>query len=441
MRNLTKGSPVKMILMFAVPLFIGQLFQLFYSLVDTRIVGALLGDTALAAVGATTSLCDLLNNLLNGFTNGFGIIIATYFGAGNKRIMKNAIAGTVVLSVSITVAISAAGTIALYGILNLLNVSPELFGASSSYLRIIMMGLIAGAMYNMLASILRAIGDSFTPLIFLIISTVLNIILDYTFIKYLDTGVAGAAVATVVSQLVSAILCFIYMYKKYPELRLGMDNFIESKPLLVKMLSTGASMSFMISFVHIGTVALQTSINTFGTNIIVAHTAARKASSIFMLPFSVFGTTLATYCSQNFGAGEYSRIKTGIRSSVLLTFIWCTAVIVVANTLSPVIINAITATSEPEVIDTATLYLRINTALYYIPAVICLFRQGMQGFGDNITPLISSSMELIVKVLAAVLLAPAIGYMGIIVAEPIAWIVMVIPLIISMRKFFKKYNL
>lgn len=441
MRNLTKGSPVKMILMFAVPLFIGQLFQLFYSLVDTRIVGALLGDTALAAVGATTSLCDLLNNLLNGFTNGFGIIIATYFGAGNKRIMKNAIAGTVVLSVSITVAISAAGTIALYGILNLLNVSPELFDASSSYLRIIMMGLIAGAMYNMLASILRAIGDSFTPLIFLIISTVLNIILDYTFIKYLDTGVAGAAVATVVSQLVSAILCFIYMYKKYPELHLCMDNFIESKPLLVKMLSTGASMSFMISFVHIGTVALQTSINTFGTNIIVAHTAARKASSIFMLPFSVFGTTLATYCSQNFGAGEYSRIKTGIKASVLLTFAWCTAVIVVANTLSPVIINAITATSEPEVIDTATLYLRINTALYYIPAVICLFRQGMQGFGDNITPLISSSMELIVKVLAAVLLAPAIGYMGIIVAEPIAWIVMVIPLIISMRKFFKKYNL
>lgn len=441
MRNLTKGSPVKMILMFAVPLFIGQLFQLFYSLVDTRIVGALLGDTALAAVGATTSLCDLLNNLLNGFTNGFGIIIATYFGAGNKRIMKNAIAGTVVLSVSITVAISAAGTIALYGILNLLNVSPELFDASSSYLRIIMMGLIAGATYNMLASILRAVGDSFTPLIFLIVSTVLNIILDYTFIKYLNTGVAGAAVATVVSQLVSAILCYIYMYKKYPELHLGMDNFVESKPLLVKMLSTGASMSFMISFVHIGTVALQTSINTFGTNIIVAHTAARKASSIFMLPFSVFGTTLATYCSQNFGAGEYSRIKTGIKASVLLTFVWCTAVIIVANTLSPVIIKAITATSEPEVIDTATLYLRINTALYYIPAVICLFRQGMQGFGDNITPIISSSMELIVKVLAAVLLAPAIGYMGIIVAEPIAWIVMVIPLIISMRKFFKKYNL
>lgn len=441
MQNLTKGSPLKMILMFAVPLFIGQLFQLFYSLVDTRIVGALLGDTALAAVGATTSLCDLLNNLLNGFTNGFAIIIATYFGAGNKRIMKNAVAGTVILSTGIAIFISVAGSVFTNNILHILNVSPILYEGSAAYLKIIMAGLIAGAMYNMLASILRAVGDSFTPLIFLIISTILNIILDYTFIRYLHTGVSGAALATVISQLTSAVLCFVYMYKKYPELRLCRRNFKESFPLLGKMLSTGASMSFMISFVHIGTVALQTSINTFGTNIIVAHTAARKASSIFMLPFSVFGTTLATYCSQNFGAGEYKRIKSGIKYSVLITFVWCIAVIIIANTISPVIINAITATKEPEVIETATLYLRINTALYFIPAVICLFRQGMQGFGDNITPLISSSMELIIKVLAAILLAPAIGYMGIIIAEPASWIIMVIPLLISMRKFFKKYNI
>lgn len=441
MKSLTTGSPLKVILTFAIPLFIGQLFQLFYSLVDTRIVGMLLGDTALAAVGATTSLCDLLNNLLNGFTNGFAIIIATNFGAGNNRLMKNAIAGTVVLSISITLAISIIGTLALSPILSLLNVSDDLFADSAAYLRIIMIGLLAGALYNMLASILRAIGDSFTPLIFLIISTVLNIVLDYSFIKYLNTGVAGAAVATVVSQLVSAVLCFIYMYRKYPQLRLNYANFTESKPLLAKMLSTGASMSFMISFVHIGTVALQTSINTFGTNIIVAHTAARKATTIFMLPFSVFGTTLATYCSQNFGAGEYGRIKAGIRDAVLVTFVWCVGVVIAANTISPVIIRAITATSEPEVIETATLYLRINTALYFVPAVICLFRQSMQGFGDNITPLVSSSMELIVKVLAAICLAPAIGYFGIMIAEPIAWIVMVVPLLVSMRRFLKKYNI
>ena len=439
MRSLTKGSPLKVILLFAVPLFIGQLFQLFYSLVDTRIVGSILGDNALAAVGSTTSLCDLLNNLLNGFTNGFAIIIATNFGAGNERLMKNAIAGTVILTISIAVSISVIGTVAMPAVLSLLNVSPELYNDCASYLRIIMAGLLAGAMYNMLASILRAIGDSFTPLIFLVISTVLNVILDYSFIRFLNTGVAGAAFATVLSQLVSAVLCFIYMYKKYPNLHLSKDNFAQSKTLFGKMLSTGASMSFMISFVHIGTVALQTSINTFGTNIIVAHTAARKATSIFMLPFSVFGTTLATYCSQNYGAREYNRIKTGIKDTVLVTFVWCTGVIIIANVLSPVIIKAITATSEPEVIQTATTYLRINTALYYVPAVICLFRQSMQGFGDNITPLISSSMELIVKVLVAVLLAPAIGYTGIMISEPIAWVIMVIPLCLSMKNFFKKY--
>ena len=439
MRSLTKGSPLKVILLFAVPLFIGQLFQLFYSLVDTRIVGSILGDSALAAVGSTTSLCDLLNNLLNGFTNGFAIIIATNFGAGNERLMKNAIAGTVILTISIAVSISVIGTVAMPAVLSLLNVSPELYNDCASYLRIIMAGLLAGALYNMLASILRAIGDSFTPLIFLVISTVLNVILDYSFIRFLNTGVAGAAFATVLSQLVSAVLCFIYMYKKYSKLHLSKDNFAQSKTLFGKMLSTGASMSFMISFVHIGTVALQTSINTFGTNIIVAHTAARKATSIFMLPFSVFGTTLATYCSQNYGAREYNRIKTGIKDTVLVTFVWCTGVIIIANVLSPVIIKAITATSEPEVIQTATTYLRINTALYYVPAVICLFRQSMQGFGDNITPLISSSMELIVKVLVAVLLAPAIGYTGIMISEPIAWIIMVIPLCLSMKNFFKKY--
>ena len=439
MRSLTKGSPLKVILLFAVPLFIGQLFQLFYSLVDTRIVGSILGDSALAAVGSTTSLCDLLNNLLNGFTNGFAIIIATNFGAGNERLMKNAIAGTVILTISIAVSISVIGTVAMPAVLSLLNVSPELYNDCASYLRIIMAGLLAGALYNMLASILRAIGDSFTPLIFLVISTVLNVILDYSFIRFLNTGVAGAAFATVLSQLVSAVLCFIYMYRKYPNLHLSKDNFAQSKTLFGKMLSTGASMSFMISFVHIGTVALQTSINTFGTNIIVAHTAARKATSIFMLPFSVFGTTLATYCSQNYGAREYNRIKTGIKDTVLVTFVWCTGVIIIANVLSPVIIKAITATSEPEVIQTATTYLRINTALYYVPAVICLFRQSMQGFGDNITPLISSSMELIVKVLVAVLLAPAIGYTGIMISEPIAWVIMVIPLCLSMKNFFKKY--
>lgn len=191
-------------------------------------------------------------------------------------------------------------------------------------------------------------------------------------------------------------------------------------------------MGFMTSLVGVGTMALQTSINTFGTDIIVAHTAARKISSIYMLPFSVMGTTLATYCGQNLGAGKYSRIRQGIRDTVLVTFVWCTGVIISAYTVAPWLIRTVTATQKKDIIDTASLYLRVNTPFYYVPTVICLFRNSMQGFGDNRTPVISSSLEMIGKVLIALLLAPAIGYYGIIVAEPIVWFIMVIPLVVNM---------
>lgn len=296
----------------------------------------------------------------------------------------------------------------------------------------VLAGLLAATLYNVCAAVLRAIGDSFTPLLFLIVASFLNIILDYTLILYGHMGVAGAAWATVISQAVSALLCFIYMRRRYPVLRLSAEDIRPERAVYRKLLSTGISMAFMVSFVNMGTLALQTSINTFGTNIIVAHTAARKATSIFMLPFSVLGTTLATYCGQNLGAGRFSRIRTGIRDTVLVTFGWCVLVILMAYTISPLLIQMITSTTQKDIIDTASLYLKVNTAFYFVPAVICLFRNSMQGFGDSRTPVFSSSLELIGKVLIAFLLAPAIGYMGIIVAEPIVWIIMVIPLIVNM---------
>lgn len=434
MKNLTAGKPIKLILLFAIPLFIGQLFQLFYSLVDTRIVGSTLGDTALAAVGATSTLSDMLNGLLNGFTNGYAIIIATYFGANDEKQMKKSIGGTVLLGVAFAVILSALCLIFLNPILGFLNISKDILPQSKAYISVVLAGLLAATVYNICASILRALGDTFTPLIFLIVATFLNIFLDYAFILYLHMGVSGAALATVISQAVSALLCFFYMRKKYPSLTLCREDFRIPRHLYRRLLSMGTSMGFMSSFVNLGTLSLQTAINTFGTNIIVAHTAARKASSIFMLPFGVFGTTLATYCGQNLGAGKYSRIKTGIRDTVLLTFLWSAGVILVAYTLSPVLIRAITDTTEPEVIENASLYLKVNTSFYFVPSVICLFRNSMQGFGDSKTPVFSSSLELICKVLVAFLLAPAIGYMGIIVAEPIAWFIMVVPLIVNMAR-------
>lgn len=440
MKDLTNGKPLKLILTFAIPLFIGQLFQLFYSLIDTRIVGEILGETSLAAVGSTTSLSDMLVGLLNGLTNGFAIIISTFYGAKDYINMKKSIAATLLLSIGFTIIISILCLLLNNQILNILNVSDAILSQAKSYICVILAGLIASTIYNAYAAILRAIGDSFTPLIFLVISTITNIALDYIFILCFDMNVAGAAFATVVSQGISAVLCFFYVKKRYPQLSLEKKDYLPIKNIYNKLIKTGLSMGFMVSFVNIGTVALQTSINTFGTNIIVAHTAARKATTMFMLPFSVFGTTLATYCGQNLGAKKYNRIKQGIKQTVLLTFVWCALVVIIAYTAAPTIIHIITASDIKEVIDTASLYLRVNTSLYFVPAVICLFRNSMQGFGDSKTPVFSSSLELIGKVLIAFFLAPRIGYWGIIIAEPIVWIIMVIPLIINMYRnpIFKK---
>lgn len=432
MKDLTKGKPIRLILLFAVPLFVGQLFQLFYSLADTRIVGQTLGDEALAAVGATTTLSDMLLSFLNGLTNGFAIVIATCFGAKDERQMKKAMGGTILLGSCCAVVLSGLCLLNMSGLLKLLNISPELFAAARGYIGIVIAGLLAATLYNICAAMLRAIGDSFTPLLFLILAAFLNIAMDYGFILCLHTGVEGAAYATVIAQAVSAFLCFLYMRRKYPQLTLKKEDFKPDMILYKKLFGAGLSMGFMTSLVGIGTMALQTSINTFGTDIIVAHTAARKISSIYMLPFSVMGTTLATYCGQNLGAGKYSRIRKGIRDTVLVTFVWCTGVIISAYTVAPWLIRTVTATQKKDIIDTASLYLRVNTPFYYVPTVICLFRNSMQGFGDNRTPVISSSLEMIGKVLIALLLAPAIGYYGIIVAEPIVWFIMVIPLVVNM---------
>lgn len=432
MKDLTTGKPIKIILLFAIPLFIGQLFQLFYSLADTRIVGAILGETSLAAVGATTTLSDFLIGLLNGFTNGCAIIIATYFGSGDRDNMKKAIGGTILSGIVLSVLISAGCLLFLPRILGALNVADFLMAESKAYIGIVLAGLLAATLYNVCAAILRALGDTFTPLLFLILAAVLNVVLDYTLIKYGNMGVAGAALATVIAQAVSAVLCFFYMKVRYPELSLRREDFRFDKIIYKKLIATGSSMGFMVAFVNLGTLALQITINTFNQDIIVAHTAARKATNIFMLPFSVLGTTLATFCGQNLGAGKYSRIKTGLRDTLLLTFIWCAGVALVAYTLSGPLVHMITASDNEVILSTASLYLKVNTSFYFVTAIICLFRNSMQGFGDNKTPVFSSSLELIGKVAISFLLAPAIGYMGIIVAEPIVWFIMVIPLIVNM---------
>ena len=373
----------------------------------------------------------MIIGFLLGMTNGFAIIVARYFGAKDHDNLKRAVAATFILGIGMAFIFTIVSVSLLRFILVGLQTPKNLLDLSVEYFRIILFGMTGAMLYNVCAGLFRAIGDSLTPLLFLIASTFVNIGLDLLFVCVFHLGVAGAAWATILSQYGSFACCFIYMRKRYDILLFGKKDCHLKRDMVKEMLSIGFSMGFMNSLINIGSVALQGAINSLqDTNYIVAHTAARKITEVFMLPFSVFGTTMATFCGQNLGAGKNDRIKKGLWRVIWITWAWCAGMIILAYTVAPVLVHLITDTTQVKVIATASLYLRMNTILYFIPAVICILRNAMQGIGDSITPVISSSLELLCKVLVAVFLTPYLGYWAIIWSEPISWVIMVIPLLI-----------
>ena len=431
MRDLTKGKPMKLIVMFALPLLIGYVLQLFYSLVDTRIVGSVLGETALAAVGATTSLSSMVVGFLQGLTNGFAVVVARFFGAHDEQGVKRTVATSLTLALGMSAALTCFVLFGLKPILRMIHVGDDIFALSYQYIFVIFAGMTVSMLYNICASLLRAIGDSVTPLIFLFLSVLLNVFGDLFCICVLDMGVRGAAFATVVAQLIAFLACLVYIRAKYPILHLSKKHFVFSSGLVRELMGSGLSMGLMGCLVNIGSVALQTGINTLGQSIIEAHTAARKITELFMMAFGVIGMTMATYAGQNFGAGEMERVKQGVRDALKLMFVWCTLVVLCSYTMAPILIKMVTGTSNDVVITNATAYLRFDTILYFVTAIIIVLRNTMQGIGDHVTPIVSSGIECIGKIIVVNVLVAPLGYWGIIVAEPITWIFMVIPLIVQ----------
>lgn len=432
MKDLTQGKPLKLILQFAIPIMLGNIFQLFYSLVDMRIVGRCLGEQALAAVGVTSSLNSMIVGFLIGLTNGFAIITARGFGAKDEAHMRRAVAGTFVLGTATSAVLTVVSVLFLPAILRLLNTGEELLPLAVRYFRIILLGMTAPMLYNVCAGLLRAIGDTVTPLVFLIFSALLNVGLDLLFVRVFAFGVAGAAAATVLSQMIAFMACFCYLWKRYPILHVHREECRLQPDTVKELYAAGLSVGLMGCLVSIGSVALQGAINSFGEHTIVAHTAARKITELFMLPFTVFGTTMATYCGQNMGAGRPDRIKKGLMQAIFIVWGWCLLMLLAAYTAGEWLIGAVTATKERDIIETAALYLRINTPFYAVPTVICLSRNAMQGMGDSVTPLISSAVELVGKVLVAVVFSSYFGYMAVIWSEPVTWILMVIPLLVKL---------
>jgi putative MATE family efflux protein len=422
MKDLTTGKPIKVIWFYALPMIIGQIAQQLYSFFDSAIVGNYISPLALGAVGATSVVSNMLIGFMNSATLGLAIPIARYFGAKDFKNMRKCIGVSALLTMGTAIVLTVASLLGIYKLLVLLGTPDELIGMSYEYVKIILAGLIFTAIYNFCANLLRAVGDSKTPLIFLSISVVLNIVLDLTFIRVFNMGVGGAALATIISQLVSDICCVIYIWRKCSFLVPKHDEFSVNKENFRDLVLTALSMGFMSCIVNIGTVILQSAINGLGSNIITAHTAARKVFDIFTVMLYIVGNAVTTFVSQNIGAGRIDRVKQGVRDGIILNYIITTVLVIVSWIISPWLLSLVAGTHDAAIIDPAVRYIRISVSCFYVLAPVFVLRCSMQGMGRKLVPLASSTIEMVGKILAVMLLTPRLGYLGVTITEPIIWL-------------------
>lgn len=422
-RDLTEGNITKGIIFFALPIFIGNIFQQLYNVVDTAIIGNVLGDTSLAAVGASSSLYGLIIGFANGFTNGFSVVLARYFGAKNEEQMKKAVAMIYFLSMMIAVGLTVISQIFLRRVLVLLKTPEAIIDQTDAYLRTILLFVVVTVLYNMFSSILRAIGNSRTPLYFLVIASLINVVLDIVFVKYMNMGVRGAATATVIAQAVSVLLCILYINYKCPILAFGPEFLTMDASLLGELLSMGFSMTLMFEVVQIGSVALQSAVNSLGEQVIAAHTAGRKVDEMFMMPFGSLTLACSTFTGQNYGAGNAKRIQEGIKRGIGIALCWAVFSIVCAYAFGLPIIRFISGSRNESLLSTAVMYLRINVSFFPILCFLLILRSSLQGVGHKIVPVCGSIVEMVLKFVAVGFFAKRMGYLGVCIIEPVTWVI------------------
>ncbi len=438
--DMVNGSPMRTIILFSLPILFGNIFQQLYNVVDTAVIGNVLGDNALAAVGATAALYGVVLGLASGMTNGFAVVLARYYGAADKERVNRTVSLTFALTAVIAVIFTLISVIFLRPVLGFLAIPDNIIGDSQIYLEIILAFMVITLFYNTLAGLLRAIGDSKTPLVALVISTIINIILDIALVKWMHMGVAGAAIATVISQLVSVIYCVVYIIRKCPVLIPHKQYMVMDKGIIADLLTTGLSMGLMYAIVSIGSVALQKSVNSLGQRTITAHTAARKIDDIFMMPLGTLSTAASTFASQNYGAGNMKRVIRGIKDSLIIAFIWSGICCILAFAGSGLMTRLLTGTTDGLVIDTASKYIHINIPFFFVLSFLLILRCSLQGVGHKLVPLTGSIIELVFKFGAVGLITPVMGYMGVCITEPVIWTVCGIIVLIDFIVFIRKQN-
>ena len=414
--SLTQGSIAKGLLFFVIPLFFSNLFQQLYNTIDTLLVGHFLGDNALAAMGATAAIFELIVQFSNGCGTGFSIVTARYYGSKNENELKKSVAASLILGLIISIAITIVSYVSMPYLLTILKTPKSIYHDSLNYIRCISAFLIITMFYNLGAGMLRAIGDSLRPLIVLFCSSIINIALDIVCITILDMGVFGAAVATVIAQAISTIICFFLILRKAKILIPRKEHFQIKSYMVNNLLGQGFSMGFMFSIVSIGTIILQSGINSLGTQIITAHTAARKLISLFCLPLSTLAASMATFVSQNKGAQNYERIIKGVRLSNICGIIYPIFLSILIYFTAENLVHLLSGSNTPAVLQNGAMYLKINIPFFIVLSILLNLRNAIQGFGYKITPLFSSIIELIGKIVFTLFLVPTYFWLPVIVA-------------------------
>lgn len=438
--DMTTGSPMKIIFNFTLPIFIGNVFQQFYNMADAVIVGKFVGNKALAAVGSTGTIMFLTYGFVVGMTAGFTVLTAQKFGAGDMPAMRRTVVGASFLSLVVGLVLTAAFMVFMKPWLVLMHTPEDIFADAYAYIMIISAGILAQMLYNLLASILRALGNSRVPLYFLILAALLNIVLDLVLIIVFHMGAAGAAVATVISQGISGVLCLFYIIRKVPLLRLTRDDRHLSGDLLRTQIRIGIPMALQYSITAVGTMMVQSALNILGSTLVAAYTAAGKIEQIVTQAYVAMGTTMATYGAQNMGAGDVSRIRQGFKASTIIGIIYAVVSAVLVMTVGKYMTYLFVSEDVALIMDSVNTYL-ICVGIFFIPlAIVNIYRNGIQGLGYGLLPMMAGVAELVGRGAVAVIAAGRKSYLGVCLASPAAWILASL-LLIGMYYYVVKIDL
>jgi len=429
--DMTQGKPLPLILTFAVPFLIGNIFQQVYSMVDTMVAGYHLGDSAIAAIGASSSLYSLIVNTAIGLNAGYGIVVTRSFGAKDFDRMRRAVGGMALLNGGITAVLTVLSLLLLGPLLRYMNTPDAIFADTWRYISVICGGMLCTVFYNMFAAIMRAVGNSRAPLWFLILSSLLNVVLDLLFVVVLDFGVAGAAVATVISQGISALLSGLYVWRSYREYMPGRGDLHLSGSLLRELLSTGLAMALMSCVVDLGSVIVNRANNLLGESLIAANAAGRRMWSLMLMPQSAVSVATSTFMAQNWGARKVARIRSALRQVFAVIIGWSLFACALFFLIGEHLIRFTTGTSDPEIIGGAVLLTR--AALVCAPAlgILVCMRNTLQALGSKVVPVLSSCIELGMKLISAYWAIPALGFPAMALTEPVTWVLMMTYLLVS----------